>query len=243
MGNELAITLPTTAMANAASELPALQAPLAGWAREKMETARAEFEELEQAVTEAKKHKWKTSTLAKARIGALARFTFYDKCVKALEAGYMLFPPVPNADVIAIRCSSTCGPYEGRSTSGWKPALEEVSAAGSPAGEGEYKNPFMGWVKCWPYKGSEDSEGKQRTDQGWHTVQELKNAEFPLIMAKPQIIAATNAAMEMKVFDEIRLFPFVKRRGDPCILGVVYDPRNSKRHYFLISWRIDKADI
>ena len=64
-------------------------------------------------------------------------------------------------------------------------------------------------------------------------------------MAKPQIIEATNAAMEMKVFDEIRLFPFTKRRGDPCILGTIIDRSGTteRRHAFLISWLIREQDI
>ena len=66
---------------------------------------------------------------------------------------------------------------------------------------------------------------------------------FPVSMSKPEIIAATNAAMEGKFFDEIRLFPFTKRRGDPCILGSIYNPREARRLYFMISWRINRADL
>jgi len=41
-------------VANAPDQIQALQAPLAGWAREKLETARAEYDELTSAVSEAK---------------------------------------------------------------------------------------------------------------------------------------------------------------------------------------------
>jgi len=239
MSTEIALNNPTSVMANSAAELRGLGAPVIGWARKKMDEARAEHEELMLAVAEAKKHKWKTSTLQRAAGKALMRFTFYEKCVAALEAGYILFPPVDNADVIAIR-SDGRGPHEMRETAGWKPALEEAPAEALPIGEGDYKSPWMGWRYSYQHT---DDKGNKKTN--WTAITELENAAFPLVMAKPQIIEATNAAMEMKVFDEIRLFPFTKRRGDPCILGTIIDRSGTtiRRHMFLISWLIQERDI
>jgi hypothetical protein len=215
MTEELAVQETSVVIANHHTELPALQAPLAGWARQKLEAVRTEYNELDQAATLAKKNKWNPHAIRRAANKALERLTFYEKVVAALEAGYMLFPPVPNADVIAIR-SDGYGSRENRDTVGWRPPLEEAEAEALPLGEGEYKSPWMGWNYLCSFK---DEKGNEKTR--WTNIQELETAEFPLVMAKPQIVEATNAAMEGKFFDEIRLFPFTKRRGDPCILGAL----------------------
>jgi hypothetical protein len=241
MDNELAVIAPTSVMANSPTELRGLGAPVLGWARKKRDEARAEHDELMAAATEAKKHKWKTSTLNRAASKALLRVTFYDKCAAALEGGYILFPPVPNADVIAIRTTEECGYFEER-TKSWRgaPEMKEEKSDSPPIGEGEYKSPWIGWHLVRRFT---DEKGNEQSS--WMTVSDLKDAEFPLVMAKPQIIAATNAAMELRVFDEIRLFPFEKRRGDPCILGAIIDRSgfSERRHYFLISWLIREQDI
>ena len=242
MSTEIALNNPTSVMANSAAELRGLGAPVIGWARKKMDEARAEHEELMLAVAEAKKHKWKTSTLQRAAGKALMRFTFYEKCVAALEAGYILFPPVDNADVIAIRTNATEAAYksEDLGASWGAPRTEEIPAGTLDIGDGEYKSPWVGWRMIRRFKNEKNEDRKE-----WELVTELNNAEFPVVMAKPQIIEATNAAMEMKVFDDIRLFPFAKRRGDPCILGTIIDKSGTteRRHMFLISWLIQERDI
>lgn len=236
---ELAVIEQTDVVANAPNELTALQAPLAGWARQKMEAARSEYEELTLAVAEAKKHKWKTSTLSKAATAALGRVTFYDKAVKALEAGYMLFPPVPNADVIAVRLLNDRPPRDYELTRRGPPDTQATPITPLEAGEGEYHEPLVHWTLL---RNIKDDKGNV-VDKEWQAL-ELGDPVFPLAMGKPSIIAATNAAMEMKVFDEIRMFPFERRlKGDPCILGSITEHKSRRRLYFLISWRINASDI
>ncbi len=239
MTQELTVQEQTTVVANSPDQLGALQAPLAGWARQKKDAAKAEYDELTQAVAEAKTHKWKTSTLTKAATAALARFTFYDKAVKALEAGYMLFPPVPNADVIAVRVNDRQPPNAFERSKWGTPSGTALMKTPLPAGEGEYADPVIRWVLSRTIK---DEKGETK-DKEWMAL-ELGDPVFPLAMAKPSIIAATNEAMETGVFDEIRMFPFERRpKGDPCILGSILDGKTSRRLYFLISWRIDQRDI
>lgn len=236
----------TSVVANSTAELPGLQGPLIPWAQNKLEEARAEHAELAEAIEHAKKRKWKFTSMVKAAKNALSRFTFYDKVVKALEAGYMLFPPVPNAAVFAIRTDSNC--QWGTRWLEWGFPTRTAQAVGLPAGEGEYANPYVKWIHV----------SNRKNDQGkelrlWEPLH-LEDPTFPLVMAKPEIVEAVNAAMEMKVFDEIRMFPLetvagptprvrFPKEADPCILGSIFDKRNDKRHYFLISWRIDQKDI
>lgn len=242
MSTELTTTQEhTTVVANSTAELPALQAPLKMWAEQRLKECRDDWQELDTAVTEAKNHKWKTSTLSKAAGKALARINFYDKVVAALDAGYMLFPPVPNADVIAFRCSDDSPPnqFEETPDNNWSRPItiaEEVSPL--PKGEGEYLSPVVKWIVLDRFKNDKGAE--RRT---WAAL-DLEAADFPLLMGKPSIIRAVNAAMELRVFDEIRMFPFERRPvGDPCLLGTVVEKGTRRKHYFLISWRIDRKDI
>lgn len=230
---------PTYSMANHPSELADLQDSLTPWAKAKLEEVRLEHSELSQAIEHAKKCKWNWKAMGNAATSALSRITFYEKVVAALEAGYMLFPPVPNADVIALRCvgNQLTNKFQQQNANRRSPS-STVTQKPLPAGVGTYLNPVTHWKTIRKWKDEKGNEIKE-----WMALQ-LGKPEFPLLMAKPQVVEAVNAAMEMKVFDDIRIFPFERRaKGDPCILGSIADRATKKRHYFLISWRIDAKDI
>lgn len=240
MTEELTVAPGNDLVANKAADLPGMQGDVTQWAEEKLRTEKQEFEELSLACSEAKRKKWNTRALAAAAKKALARVLFYEKVHDACKAGYMLFPPVPNADVIAIRTRFTKGSSDWKTTNDYYNSLplSEIETEAPEKGEGEYKSPWMGWQLVRRYTNDKNEARKE-----WEQITDFKEAEFPLAMAKPEIVQAVSAAMEMKIFDEIRLFPFTKKRGDPCILGVVFNPKEDRRHYFLISWRINKRDL
>lgn len=238
------VEIQTCVVANSTAELPTLQAPLLAWARKRLEDSRAAWTELDEALTQAKKQRWHTVAIRNAATRELATITYYEKIVAALSAGYMLFPPVPNADVIAIRTSNpSTNKFEDRDRWG-SPQGTVFTVEGNPPalGEGQYYNPVPGWTLLRTYKTEKDTERKE-----WQSM-DLQEPHFPLAMAKPEIIEATNAAMELKVFDEIRMFPFERRgKGDPCLLGSIVEKKRKhltpRRQFFLISWRIDAKDI
>lgn len=241
------ITEVSVVVANSASELPGLQAPLLPWAQAKLAESKAEYTELDEAAMQAKARKWNPHAIRRAATKALLRVTFYEKIVAALEAGYMLFPPVPNADCIAVRVGEEVTEFEDRyRTTG----QYETSAGGTvdagrlPVGEGKYINPAVRWTLIRKYE--VEQNGRKTQHKEWKSL-DLENPPFPIAMAKPTIVEATSAAMEMKIFDEIRMFPFERRpKGDPCILGSIAMQEskfNIRRLYFLISWRINQTDI
>lgn len=241
MSTELMIPEQTSVVANTTAELPSLQAPLKMWAQKRLDEARAEYGELDAAATKAKQQRWNHTAIRRAANNAIGRITFYEKVVGALEAGYMLFPPVPNADVIALRCGTAEVGDNARDTRNvaWEQPRHAVTMDKNPLplGEGEYFHPVPKWIKVQAYK---TEKGEERCQ--WQAL-DLEAPQFPLMMAKPEIIEATSAAMELKLFDEIRMFPFTRRKGDPCLLGAIVEKGTGRRHYFLISWRIDAKDI
>lgn len=237
----------TSVIANSTGELPGLQAPLIPWAQKKLDEATAEHAELTASIDLVKKRKWKVTSLVNAARRALSNMEFYQKVVAALKEGYMIFPPVPNAAVFAIRTDSR-HEWGHRTTTNSNFPVRTEEAAGLPVGEGDYANPYVKWIH-W----NDTDIGGGNVQREWKP-EDLGDPVFPLKMAKPQIVEAVNAAMEKKIFDEIRMFPMevvhapsprlrAGAMADPCILGSIYNPRNKKRHYFLISWLINESDI
>lgn len=243
MSNDLTVQDPNVAIANTASEVAGLHAPVTGWARKKLEASQQEYQELDAAAALAKKNKWNTVALKNAARKALARVIFYEKVVAALEAGFMLFPPVPNADCIAVRTQYSSKESTVDEPERWGRHASQLEADENLVlGDGEYKSPNVKWQITHRYEKPRDDNTKEKRLH-WSPL-DYTDPEFPLLMGKPEIIKATSAAMELKVFDEIRMFPFERRRrGDPCILGTVYDARNDHRLYFLISWRVNESDL
>lgn len=243
MSDELVTTgkeLVCTDIANDYSGLPKLQNQLVIWAKAKYYEVKTEYDQLCEAYKEAKERKWKASTLSGAANKCLKRLQFYEKVVSALEAGYMLFPPIDDLDVIAIRTESehhhqtgsiNLQKYYHNPGGGW-----DSSTEAPPAGEGEYKNPRVYWHRWGTVK---DSTGTEL--QTWHPDIIMENPEFPLVMARAQCVEATSSAMEQKFFDDIAIYP-KRARKDPVIIGRIHDPKGRIMN-FLISWRIDKRDI
>lgn len=160
----------------------------------------------------------------------------------------MLFPPVPNADCIAVRVTEDTFQFVDRcrDLSQWHRPVGECAADVLPGGEGKYINPVVRWTLLRKYEKETNNTGGKETRMEWMSL-DLEDPAFPVAMAKPEIVEATSAAMGLKVFDEIRMFPFERRRkGDPCILGSIAlrtGKNVDRRLYFLISWRINATDI
>lgn len=244
MSDELTTTNKALVCADVTSTyegLPAMQNQLLAWAKDKHAEVKAEHATLQEAYEEAKIRKWKASTLSGAARKCLVRLQFYDKVIAALEAGYMLFPPIDQVEVIAMRTEYQSHPnaerirlptYASSPGEGW-----DSSTEAPPLGEGEYKSPRVRWYRAGKVK---DSSGSELQEWGPEKYG-FDNPEFPLVMARVQCIEATTSAMEQKFFDDIAIYP-ARARKDPVIIGRIHDPKGRIMN-FLVSWRIDKRDI
>ena len=79
--------------------------------------------------------------------------------------------------------------------------------------------------------------------------------EFPVTMAKPDVIEATSRAKALKIFDDLAILPgyapskgTTPPKGDPIIVGRIIDRARSgpyNTHYltFIIAWHINTRDI
>jgi hypothetical protein len=237
---EVAVQTPVE-VANSVECIPAIQGQLAEWSRAKLVEAKMEEAELRAAYTEAKAHKWKSSAILGAANKALVRVEYYEKVIAALDAGYMLFPPIDNLSVIAIRTEEEYHKTGDVTTAmHQQPGAWGDSKAGElPVGSGAWKSPRVRWWRAGITKQPDGSERQEWTPAGGG---KLENPEFPLVMARVSCVEATSVAMEGRFFDEVAIYP-KRARKDPVIIGRIRDPIRSRWLHFLISWRVDKRDL
>ena len=218
---------------------------LIAWCDQKITSLEAESKELREAYEHAKSRKWATGTLKKHADMALKRVEFFSKMRSALVEGYYIVPNFP-VSMFAIRTDRK-KPLRmwAHSRNTWGVTSHVQESSGLPQGEGIYKNPDPEVRTAWD-RTDEHPEGVAHWAEAWKD-----EIEFPLSMAKPQIMEATSRAMALNIFDEFGILPedakVTRKRQDPLIVGRILDPRSTKYDRkvltFVIAWFLDTRVI
>lgn len=224
-------------------QMSSCQSALVGWCQQKIADMRGEAVELRGAFEQAKAKKWKTSVLQRHASLAEKRIVFYEKMLAALEHGFVIVPNFP-VGMFAVRkeegTNPDCRYYNYVRVGYGRPSHEQIPDK-LPEGEGEYQNPFP-HVYDYGRKTENNVEFVKTMPHSW------KELEFPVAMAKPEIMQATDRAMALKIFDQFGILPKeVVKTGratrDPIIVGQLIDPRsttyNQKLVTFMIAWHLD----
>jgi hypothetical protein len=218
----LTATLPT--------EMVRSQQELIVWCEKKISVCQYECRETYDAYERAKKMKWKDAPLRNLWRSASQRLAYYEKVKAALEAGYYI---VPNFDIqfFAIRTNDKT-PKGGWLVGGWNTDHKQ-KAKELPIGQGEYQNPFPLIDK----RHGDDGKGNKwvsHKPESWDTM------EFPIMMAKPDVMEATSRALSLKIFDRIGVYPKYKKE-DPVIIGQIFrkDGTKEKIVSFMIAWHLN----
>lgn len=215
------------------NDMPRCQEALRHWARNKVLTLDSDVTELQQALDHAKAKKWKVSTFQRHLGIARKRAEFYRKIMCALEAGYVIVPNFP-VQAFAIRTK------KGTPAAMWVEARYKADCKQQtdclPIEEGEYQNPF-------PVVGSHALKGDDGKPSGVHRQWPTgwDEMDFPLSMAKGEIMEATDRAMALKIFDDIGILPKA-RKEDPIIVGQVHLRGAygfAKTVTFMVAWHLD----
>lgn len=217
-------------------EMVGAQKQLISWCDAKVASIRNESEELRLATEHAKAAKWKHSTLQSQYNKSLKRIEYYEKIKAALEHGFYIVPNFP-IQMFAIRKGGHKDPkgFE-RDSASWGRRNFEQNAQELPEGDGVYRNPFPIVVR----------EEKRKTD-GTLVVESYPRAwddfEFPINMAKPQIMSVTQTALALKIFDRVGVMPSVKKKKeDPVIIGQIINkigPYSERIVSFMIAWHLN----
>lgn len=232
-------------------EMQQAQAGLIQWCEQKIASMKGEAAELQESYEVAAKNKWRTATLKRHAELAAKRVTYYEKIKAALEAGYCIVPNFP-VTLFAIRTDKTkpatvlrVENYHNRHSSVGYVKTQEAKAL--EIGEGQYQSPLAPEVS--DYKGEITSDSGYKLHQ-YHTYcEEWGEFEFPINMAKPSIMQATERAMRKLVFDELGILPSPsQKKEDPLIVGRIIVPsplaiRYRKRITFIIAWHLNVRDL
>lgn len=219
------------------AEMETCQSAMIEWCRNKVAQVEAQAAEMQQMCDYAKKHKHKASGLAnRARYDA-KQVVYYKKMLSALEQGYHMVPDF-SFHVIAVRTDRKC-PLKVYVKQPWR--VPTANAESLPEGEGDYKSPV-------PLVGSRQ---KGADDTQEYFAAAWRDVDFPMVMAKYQIMEAATRVQALKIFDEIGLLPAPKaarRAGDPILVGRIVGPKlgtygSRKVTNFLIAWYIDTKTL
>lgn len=236
LGLELTATTPV--------EMQSCQTALIGWCEKKIAALQHDAAELAENLRIAIKNKWKASTLKRHAEIATQRVTFYEKIKAALQAGYCIVPNFP-VTVFAIRTERD-KPLKKLYVGIWKQGGNHTQKAQLlPTGEGDYKDPNP-LVTTYEDREDDGKGGKKTTYQVEAT--NFDQVDFPINMAKPEIMEATSRAMALKIFDELGVLPDPHPKKDPLIVGRILDPRpvgygQRKFVSFIVAWHLNVRDL
>lgn len=221
-------------------ELVAAQTSLKDWCSQKLAYAKEAFDDAQTNLAHARKAKWKMSSFQNRVTEATRLVIFYEKVQATLEAGYLIIPNFP-VDLFAVRVDSRWPKgHWNWTTSEWSADQIQPPIA-LPAGEGEYKSRHA-------VVESKKEFGKYANGESYSTElyrpAEFREVEFPVTVAKPKIIEATERAMALRMFDQLGLIgqqhaSKYAPRADPIVVGQLIDPRSKyrdKKLTFFIAW-------
>lgn len=247
--NKMAIATvsPTTAMKTAgpsdleltatqSDDMAHCQSVMIEWAAQKIFACEADELELKTAYEHAVNHKWKSCVLQRHWKKAEGRTEFYRKFKAALEAGYVIVPNFP-VTVFLIRTDHK-RPFRMLTNGDWSYDLRQKSNV-LPAGEGDYKNPLPDVFRR-RISASTDKNPQATTVQQW--AEKWKDIDFPINMAKPQLMEATTRAMALNIFDEFGVLPSPYKKEDPMIVGRILR-KDGHAISFMIVWYLNTRDL
>jgi len=216
-------------------EFTLCQNALIDWCKRKVALMKREQAESEENFQHALKSKFRSAPFKRMADMFGKRAEYYSKMLHALEAGYTIIPNMP-LQLFAVRTDRKSVPY---SIVTYQSQVPDTEAKSLPEGEGRWVNPVP------LVRPVSDRDDKGNAVTKWRADSINEDIDFPLTMAKPQIMEATSRAMALNIFDEFGILP-EDHKGDPMILARIIDPRppgyrEHKRVTFLIGWHLNTS--
>lgn len=214
-----------------------------------------DIQELQADIKIAESNGWKLTSLNRQLSLNEKRVTYYTKVKAALDAGYYIIPNFQPRDVqfFAVRTDKKNARNK---IYHWKGEVPDMQPNSLEIGEGRY-------IKPQPLLGEDTEKFKEGDKEKIRTiffpVAIDEGVEFPVSMARPEIMEATSRAMALKLFDQIGIVPPMRHyrsrsgrgggggNGDPMIIGYLKDPRTTQFNVrgltFLLAWHLDSRVI
>lgn len=222
-------------VALAPSDLAPTQQALSGWCDEKMGALVRELADLDEHLLIASANGWKLRGLQASINRTQKRITYYEKMRAAVEAGYLMVPNFP-VTVLAVRVARAKQRPSFSRYGRHFPATAELL----PAGSGRYVDEAL-FSSDLSHQESDGKGGTKTVTQ--YMSGEYDEPDFPYHLMKPTVLAKTQQAMALKLFDQIGMVQNTAGR-DPIMVGQLIDPRgNDRRATFFIAWWLNTRDL
>lgn len=241
----------TTLVAVTPAALPGAQADLATWCQGQILALAQELREARQNLRDVKRlmlgspRGWQ-NVIRKT----VLRMIYFAKIKAAVRAGYLLVPGFP-AEVIAVRVGGTSPPFDsGAYPTQINTAKPDLSL---PPGKGRYVDEMLP-SRDHSYTLPATPQAPRGELVRRHTVgHAYGEVDFPFQLVQPVVLAATEAAMALKIFDRIGVAhgPHTTsraiRKSDPIVVGQILDGSQKyptdKVITFFIAWWMDPRSL
>jgi hypothetical protein len=224
-------------------QLESAHAQMIAWAKARRDKVDVDVDVESTSLDVAARNGWLTTPFTR-RLNALARQrTFYDKIIAALEAGFAIVPNFA-MNVFAIRTNAAAPRQETRDGR-WNRFVQPAQLLA--VGEGRYVNPEP-LIVTDEQKRTNGQGNEVSTFSQW-PHDEFEDVEFPLVLARPELMTSVGEAMARKLFDEIGVAVDAPGRasggrGDPILLGRLLNPRRSAPALtFFLGWYFDPSRL
>lgn len=223
-------------------QLEAAQTKMIAWAKARLDKVDVDADVESTSLDVAAKNGWLISPFER-RLSVLAKQrTFYTKIVEALEAGYAI---VPNFAMTVFAIRTKAKAPRGTEQKGFYNRFIQ-GAQLLPRGDGRYVDPRPRVES--EQRTSKDSAGKDVINTFQLPVDEFDQVDFPLVLARPEIMTSAGKAMALKLFDEIGVASDSglgrSRTGDPILLGRLINPRPARPSLtFFLGWYFDPSRL
>jgi len=165
---------------------------------------------------------------------AKTRRAYYHKLHAALKAGYLIVPNLP-LTMVAVRTDQEA-PTPQSSDRKWV-VFEQAGRSLLP-GTGRYVSSAP-ITSTYVMKRENGKEERKYFPEAFNEV-----IDFPLDVARPEVIQATSKALAMRLFDQIGVCRNQAASGDPIICGVIRDSsRAGKAVTFFIAWALNPETL
>lgn len=221
-------------------EVGGAQAELMSWCSAKILELSRELADARQNLRQAKAMLWRWQGWQKVATKTAKRMVYYAKIKAAIQAGYLIVPNLP-VDVIAVRVKNALPRGKVHYSEG------RVGVARPellPAGVGRYVDDRL-VVDDLSFQDKDNKKVERYVASGFD-----EEIDFPTTAVKPVVLAATQRAMALRIFDRVGVVRDQSwgQRGDPIVVGQLLDPmqpwsfwENEPRKVvtFFIAWWLD----
>lgn len=226
------------------AELVPVQGQIVGWCRAKILALAEELKEHRADLRQAQTMHWKRSGWVKAIGRTKRRMIYYAKLQAALKAGYLIVPNF-NVDILAVRVGRDSPRRDESVSSGGITTTPEVL----PPGVGRYVDNRLVVRDSSYYQTQKDGTVKYVRRETAEAYNE--EIDFPGYLVKPQVLAATDRALAMNLFDRIGVVRGTGRKSDPIVVGqIIHADEKHVRAWnspkcvsFFIAWYLNTADL